>query len=355
MPPPPPAGTRPPPSGSPDARSAPRTRRPLLSGGGGGGRTGCPSAHARRGRHFGGAGSYPAGAAAELAGPGSEAAASGCSLQRWLTSRCRGSSGSSRRCWRARRLEHLPPFNPLPRRAAATLPCVCVCERVSVGSGGRCGRPAGLRGDPASPSAPPPRAGGGPVPRPRGGEWRFPGRRDPPAAGRGGGGGGPRSPSPSGQREPPAERGGERGRRAGPRKCSGGGGGRGPRRLGRQAPGGGRRRRPRRAAGARERAAGPEGAGRGGACPARGSRGPRPAPSRGPPQARGRAHASLRRGEASPSGPGGDEANRWGWGGGDVISHVPFKSPLRSAGAWGRECGFIYYFFQRVAGKPLFI
>lgn len=85
----------PPPPGSPAARSVPRTRRPLLSGGD---RAGCPSAHARRGRHFGGAGSYPAGAAAELAGPGSEAAASGCPLRRWLTSRCRGSSGSSRRC-----------------------------------------------------------------------------------------------------------------------------------------------------------------------------------------------------------------------------------------------------------------
>ncbi|KAM9028183.1 ubiquitin-conjugating enzyme E2 K isoform 3-T3 [Guaruba guarouba] len=49
-----------------------------------------------------GAGSYPAGAAAELAGPGSEAA-SGCPLRRWPTLRCRGSSGSSRRCSRARR------------------------------------------------------------------------------------------------------------------------------------------------------------------------------------------------------------------------------------------------------------
>ncbi|XP_064367335.1 ubiquitin-conjugating enzyme E2 K isoform X1 [Dromaius novaehollandiae] len=56
-------------------RAAPRTRRPLLSsGGGGGGRAGCRSAHARPGRHFGGAGSYPARAAAELAGPGAEAA-----------------------------------------------------------------------------------------------------------------------------------------------------------------------------------------------------------------------------------------------------------------------------------------
>lgn len=78
--------------------SAPLTRRPLLSGGGGG--AGLRSAHARRRRHFGGAGSYPAGAAAaaELAGPGSVAAVEGCPLRRWPTSRCRGSSGSSRRC-----------------------------------------------------------------------------------------------------------------------------------------------------------------------------------------------------------------------------------------------------------------
>lgn len=33
----------------------------------------------------------------------------GCPLRRWPTSRCRGSSGSSRRCWRAKRSEPLPP------------------------------------------------------------------------------------------------------------------------------------------------------------------------------------------------------------------------------------------------------
>lgn len=70
-------------------------------------------------------------------------------------------------------------LSPLPlRSAAAALP------RVSVGRRGRCGRPAGLGGEPALPSAPPPRVGGGPVPRPLGGEWRFLGRRGPPAVGR---------------------------------------------------------------------------------------------------------------------------------------------------------------------------
>ncbi|KAM9028184.1 ubiquitin-conjugating enzyme E2 K isoform 4-T4 [Ara ararauna] len=127
----------------------------------------------------------------------------------------------------------------MPLRVATTLPRVCVCMCMSVGSEGRCGCPSGLRGDPASPSAPPPRAGGGPVPRPRGGVWRFPGRRDPPAAG--GGRRGPRSPSPSGQRELPAVPGGSG---AGPGKCGGGsgGGGHGPGgRAGRQAPGKGPR------------------------------------------------------------------------------------------------------------------
>lgn len=65
--------------------------------------------------------------------------------------------------------------------------------RWECGSGGRSGRPP-ARGGPRCPSAPPPRATGGMVPRPRGGERRFPRRRDPPGRGERG----RRRPSPAG-------------------------------------------------------------------------------------------------------------------------------------------------------------
>ena len=68
--------------------------------------------------------------------------------------------------------------------------------RWECGSGGRSGRPP-ARGGPRCPSAPPPRAAGGMVPRPRGGERRFPRRRDPPGRGERG----RRRPSPAGAGE----------------------------------------------------------------------------------------------------------------------------------------------------------